>query len=87
VVRQVLREQAGFDPLETIRATRGFKDVEVMLTISPRPLMPVEALPIQSTCISLYAEVQGVGLPRKCWMTLRRREVHRSDSGSRHLRL
>lgn len=33
VLRQALREQAGFDPLETIRAGRGFKDVEVSIEI------------------------------------------------------
>jgi nitrogen fixation negative regulator NifL len=33
VLRQALREQSGFDPLDTIRAGRGFKDVEVSLEI------------------------------------------------------
>jgi nitrogen fixation negative regulator NifL len=33
LLRQALREQAGFDPLETIRAGRGFKDVEVSIEI------------------------------------------------------
>ncbi len=33
VLRQALREQADFDPVETIRAGRGFKDVEVSIEI------------------------------------------------------
>ncbi|WP_243725248.1 nitrogen fixation negative regulator NifL [Candidatus Thiosymbion oneisti] len=33
VLRQALREQAGFDPLEALRAGRSFKDVEVNLEL------------------------------------------------------
>jgi nitrogen fixation negative regulator NifL len=40
VLRQALREQAGFDPLDKIRASGGFKDVEVSIeipgTVGPR---------------------------------------------------
>jgi len=34
VLRQAIVEQAGFDPLESIRAGHGFKDVEVSIEIS-----------------------------------------------------